>query len=80
MGYKVEIKKAEMGHYIKIDNEKIENCTFLKLEMKPGEPYKITLELLVDEVDVDGELEEMIVNNKPIEREGIQSRLEILDL
>ena len=81
MPCKVEIKKDRGCYSVKINGEDMAmNCKSLKLEIYADRPSKITLELIVDTLEIDDTFDELEINNKLIGVEPINNRHEILDL
>lgn len=83
MACKVEMKcKDGHVHSLKVNGVELgENCHALKLEWSSGsKEAKITLELSIDELDMDEIIEELEINKKLIGVEPINNRCEILDL
>ena len=81
MGSKVKIEKKGDFTSVQVDGKELSrSCTNLKLEMSSGNISKLTLEIIVDELEIDKEIEELEINNKIINSGPINSRHEILDL
>ena len=75
MGSKVKIKQNGWATEVYVDGKELsKSCTSLKLEISPGNLSKLTLELFVDEVEIDSEIEEIEINNETINSEKINSR------
>lgn len=71
---KLEIRNDDIfgGKIIKIDDLDLsKSCKSIRLDMEAGEPTKVYIELVVDEVFVDEEIDQSNI---------IQNRSEILDL
>lgn len=83
MSCKVEMKfNKNTMHSLKINGSELgEDCYGLKLEWNSGSASaKITLELNIDELEIDEIIKELEINKKLIGIEGINDRNEILDL